>query len=497
MRIWHLAAPLQPVIIGPDTTVIDGPLTDDGYVDYSAYLNQKHSAGVTTESNSVVLLMQALGPSEIPPLLRPTFFELLGVDPLPNDGPYLLDPEAFVRRRNLEPTEHHEQTLLLHDQLAAASRTPWTADEYPDVAALLVENERPLDLIIEASLRPDYYVPTLSDPATPPLLFTVQAFQQQQRKPVRLLTARAMLRLSEGDTERAWDDLLACHRLARLAGRDAAIIPALISVGIEAMACDSAKGLLASPHLSPEQARQCLADLRALPTTVDMAQIADETERFAFLDSIQTFARGQGDMFSDSNPNALPPARPNQATRFTVVDWNVVMRMGNEFYDSASDAMRIADVEHRSAQLERLNTDRVAVGGTHGLSLMTSRILGDRDSASREMGRILIALLAPSMTHARVAEDRNLANSSLAHIGFALAAWRREQGEYPESLDMLAPDLLAEVPLDPFTQKSFTYRRTDTGYRLYSVGDNGIDDNGVSYDDQPRGDDILLQIEGP
>ena len=41
----------------------------------------------------------------------------------------------------------------------------------------------------------------------------------QYREAARALTARAMLRVDEGKVDEAWDDLLACHRLARLAGQ--------------------------------------------------------------------------------------------------------------------------------------------------------------------------------------------------------------------------------------------------------------------------------------
>ena len=48
------------------------------------------------------------------------------------------------------------------------------------------------------------------------------------------------------------------------------------------------------------------------------------------------------------------------------------------------------------------------------------------------------------------------------------------------SLDRLAPEWLAEVPLDPFVDKAFRYKQMADGYRLYSVGENMTDDGGAS-----------------
>jgi len=42
----------------------------------------------------------------------------------------------------------------------------------------------------------------------------------------------------------------------------------------------------------------------------------------------------------------------------------------------------------------------------------------------------------------------------------------------------LAPDILPEVPLDPFTGKPYIYRLEDEGFIVYSVGSNQKDDNG-------------------
>src|SRR5690606_6897021 len=60
----------------------------------------------------------------------------------------------------------------------------------------------------------------------------------------------------------------------------------------------------------------------------------------------------------------------------------------------------------------------------------------------------------------------------------ALALYRLEHGEYPDTLSALVPDMLPAVPEDLFTTQPLLYRRTDDGYLLYSAGLNGIDDGG-------------------
>jgi hypothetical protein len=67
----------------------------------------------------------------------------------------------------------------------------------------------------------------------------------------------------------------------------------------------------------------------------------------------------------------------------------------------------------------------------------------------------------------------------LARVACALERYRLAHGEYPETLDALAPQFIEKVPHDIINGKPLHYRRTDDGkFVLYSVGWNGTDDGG-------------------
>ena len=58
--------------------------------------------------------------------------------------------------------------------------------------------------------------------------------------------------------------------------------------------------------------------------------------------------------------------------------------------------------------------------------------------------------------------------------------YRLAHGEYPESLDALAPQFIAKLPHDIINGQPLHYRRTADGrFVLYSVGWNEKDDDGV------------------
>jgi hypothetical protein len=68
----------------------------------------------------------------------------------------------------------------------------------------------------------------------------------------------------------------------------------------------------------------------------------------------------------------------------------------------------------------------------------------------------------------------------LARVAIALERYRLAHGEFPESLDALAPQFLEKIPHDVINGQPLHYHRTDDGqFILYSVGWNEKDDGGV------------------
>lgn len=66
-----------------------------------------------------------------------------------------------------------------------------------------------------------------------------------------------------------------------------------------------------------------------------------------------------------------------------------------------------------------------------------------------------------------------------ADVMIALERYRLKTGTYPETLDALVPDYLKSVPQDSFAEgKPLNYGRSEDNYRLYSVGENGVDNIG-------------------
>jgi hypothetical protein len=67
-----------------------------------------------------------------------------------------------------------------------------------------------------------------------------------------------------------------------------------------------------------------------------------------------------------------------------------------------------------------------------------------------------------------------------ARLAIALERYRIAQGQFPESLETLAPKFIPQLPHDIINGQPLKYQRTTNGsFVLYSVGWNETDDGGT------------------
>ena len=89
------------------------------------------------------------------------------------------------------------------------------------------------------------------------------------------------------------------------------------------------------------------------------------------------------------------------------------------------------------------------------------------------------ARIAVHTSRAVQAGARNQAMVQAAMTACALERYHLNHGTYPEALSGLVPRYLAEVPKDPIGGEPLKYRLSASGYLLYSIGWNQMDNGGI------------------
>ncbi|MEX2026028.1 MAG: hypothetical protein WEH44_01985, partial [Pirellulaceae bacterium] len=352
LLIAVVAAEPTPVFpIGKETTFVTGPIDAEGYIDYAAALNKIISKGITPETNANVLIWKALGPRpEAGKPMPAEFFKRLGIERPPEDGQYLVSLEAFLMKHVTAQEERNAIDKRAHE----AMKRPWTAREIPLLAAWLKANEKPLALLQEATRRPHYYHPFVAEANT---LLNVQISGLMKcRQLANALAARAMLRLGEKKFDEAWQDLLSCHRLARLVSRGATLIEGLVGIALDQVASSAGLAYLEHAPLDVRQVKQHLKDLRALPPLAACADKIDLGERFLYLDGLQLIRRGKVSLVRGLAGREEKPS-PEELKALAAMDWEPALRAGNRWFDRLVAALRIEDRARREATLDQLVTD--------------------------------------------------------------------------------------------------------------------------------------------
>ena len=84
---------------------------------------------------------------------------------------------------------------------------------------------------------------------------------------------------------------------------------------------------------------------------------------------------------------------------------------------------------------------------------------------------IITRLVIPACGKVATAALRIRAELLAASTAIACERFRMAHGRWPEHLGEIPKDILAEVPIDPFTGTPLIYRRLHDGIAVYSVGE--------------------------
>jgi hypothetical protein len=90
----------------------------------------------------------------------------------------------------------------------------------------------------------------------------------------------------------------------------------------------------------------------------------------------------------------------------------------------------------------------------------------------------LAAVAIPNFSKAARTVAKNETENDQALIVCALELFRIKHHEYPENLSELAPEWIPAIPRDIISGELPAYRKTQSGFELYSWGWNGQDDGG-------------------
>ncbi|MGA2246803.1 MAG: hypothetical protein ABSH48_17565 [Verrucomicrobiota bacterium] len=331
-----------------------------------------------------------------------------------------------------------------------------------DVLLALSEFNPAIEALRQAAQRPQARLPLAYEKGLEDI-GNLLPWLSIEKRWIRVLQLRTLAELQAGQSQPALEDIKLSLRLADTLRGQPFFISHLVRVAMVAITIQPIYEGIAGQRWNSAQ----LADLDTALAAEDFLadyQRAMRGERTCALASIETM-RATREMTSSAGENGNEIV--TNSLRWTPSAF---------FYQSE---LAFAEKYDRFILPLANPTNRT-------ISLATYRA-GEKDFQTHQFSpyKILERMAFPSVSKAISKFAQAQTHVDLARVVCALERRRLAHGDYPDTLDPLAPELIPSLPHDIVNGQPLHYRRTnDGGYVLYSVGWNESDDGGTVVSDK-------------
>lgn len=201
-----------------------------------------------------------------------------------------------------------------------------------------------------------------------------------------------------------------------------------------------------------------------------------------------------GDTLGGPLSDGLMPARVAHGFLWMMGEPELTVRFARQIV-----ANQIREVDKPLAERRKLVGSGFAT--LYDTDPTVARVPGELDANQLDRAvksSILAKLLLPATNQFDIAVLRFRGRQAALEVLFAAQAYRRDHGEFPESLHQLVPQYLEAVPLDPCDPHGgrLRYRRdAATTAVVWSVGDDGADHEGDVESETGRPADVGFTLK--
>ncbi len=478
-------------------------------------LNEQARGSIRPEENMVVAFWSAIGTKYIHPeeAIRRKYLDALGGNVVEPAVPFV-SWQAFVK------AEGDGQDFGDKD-------SPLRATDHDAVDRWLSQNQAPLDAVVAAVSRPEYYSPTILEAEDDPLWKSIIPIAIPAKDIVYGLLARASSDLRYGDLDGAVDDVIAAMRLARGLNRESTLMGLAVARAFENVAVQSLAEIAHNEQFTREAADRITRLIADLPPRLEFLEKLD-CELAIGANVIKRIARGGPNELVGFFMGYVGQTSPDEVAWVDTwggkillatipTQWESASRP--VWNDGASELARIYDDYARDLAAESIASRHVRfqeLFASHRASNLEA--IFKREDRSPEIVEKLMRLRQGWMPDEVTAKDvclylhkfccSDLAiyarldadaafREAMIPVILASALYRVEHASYPFKLSDLRPDYLPEEPGDPLFgplwNRKPIYQSQANGYSLYSAGFNAKDDRGV-FDSRQEKDDLGLIV---
>jgi hypothetical protein len=290
------------------------------------------------------------------------------------------------------------------------------------------------------------------------LLSHVQAI----RGGMRLLCLEAQVRAHRGDAAGAAESIRATFRLGGSLENEPVLISQLVRCACDAQGREQLRRLMGYVEFPAE----------------DLALVQEELRAIRYDESLRQALLGERVLGAQAftNPAGLTMQGPG-------VLWHLTRSSDYAYYQQIMSRLIAASRRPWPQARDDVAAIDAEIEAVKGGSPVT------------RWQRSMTLLTVPSLSHCFDAAARGTALNASADTAIAMELFRRRTGELPTRLDVLAPEYLPHVPLDPYDGKPLRLVIRPGEYVVYAVGTDEKDDGGQ--DDGSAAPDASFRVATP
>jgi hypothetical protein len=329
-----------------------------------------------------------------------------------------------------------------------------------------------VELLLEAAKKPGcYFEHDYGRPSIDMLLTELK----QLRDAARLLALDARVQADQGELGESFERIDAMFAMAEHAGSEPILISMLVAAAIDRQALDTMQNLVEGRAIPAEAVNRL-----DLNSPLSYRRLYERSLRME-----EAFAAS---VFCDVALGELSFAELEGGAPSGAMTWLAPLY---RVFLLPRDLAAYREHILKSGELARLPYHEAKLDWD---------ALGDGSDA--EQGGPLTVLLLPALSRASLAAAQADALRRLAGMADAVLRYRNQHGRLPEQGDELVPEFLRRTLRDPFDGEPLRMRRDEADILLYSIGPDGVDDEGARAAAQfaPEIDeahvDIVFRISG-
>ena len=324
---------------------------------------------------------------------------------------------------------------------------PLTEETKALVVQYLADNQQALELLHKgAAMEHSRYPIDLSKgfEAQMPALSYI-------RDGARLLELEAILHAENGKPEKVVDSITSTFGLARSLSKEPILVSQLVRIACQALAVSALEHAINRTEFTEEQ-------------LVSFSQMLVNAEDPCAMTRAFVGERCSGLSIFQMPAAQIPQVTDGGSSPLAFVAYGLYKFSGLADMDAAIYLDLMNDYI-KAIQLPP-HQRREAADAVDSRFEKTSRI------------HVLLHLIMPALSRVTSIDVRIAAQLRTAQTGLVIERYRLAAGKLPDTLADLMPTYLDAVPKDPFDGKELRYKKLETGFVVYSIGEDGSDDGG-------------------